>query len=83
MSNWEFDKPDETEPGEHAYALVVYTGTKEVGVRCMERDYIRRNWGRHVFAWKPMVYPTYSIKELSIVVDQYKRMPVVTEESST
>jgi hypothetical protein len=83
MSKWEFDRPNETEPGEDAYALVVYTGSKEVGVRCMQRAAIREKWGTHVFAWQPMAYPTYSIKELRIVVDQYNRMPNLPDEESS
>jgi hypothetical protein len=72
MSKWIFEKPDETEPGEHAYALVVYTGdSKEVGVRCLERAAIRNGFGVHVFAWQPMQYPNLGIDDVGKVVDQY------------
>lgn len=77
MSKWKFEKPDATEPGEHAYALVVYIGEgKEVGVRCMERAEIRAKFGLHVFAWQPMQYPNYGIEDLGKVVDQHRLLPV-------
>jgi len=75
--------PDETEPGEHAYALVVYTGdSKEVGVRCLERAAIRNGFGVHVFAWQPMQYPNLGIDDVGKVVDQYRRIPKLAVSSS-
>lgn len=83
MSNWYFEQPDETEPGEHAYALVVYTGGgKEIGVRCLERAEIRKGFGRHVFAWQPMQYPSFSVDDAGKVVDQYRRITAAAVPST-
>ena len=77
MSNWNFSKPNDSEPGEHAYALVVFIGEgKEVGVRCLERAEIIKSWGSHVFGWQPMSYPSYSIDDIGKVVDDYRKIPI-------
>lgn len=69
---WRYDRPDETEPGEHVFALVVYTQSGEIGVRCLERAEVRNKWQDHVFAWRAIEYPTYSIKVMESVVAMYQ-----------
>lgn len=75
---WIFVKPEEYDPWEHVFALVVY-GDKEVGVRCMEREEVRRSWGVHTFAWKDIDYPKYGIDDLGKVIDAYRLIPAEPE----
>lgn len=72
MSNWNFEPPTSDEPGEYVYALVVYTGNHEVGVRCMERASVLEKFNSHVFAWMPITYPLFNIFDLEKVVDNYR-----------
>ena len=64
--------PDESCPGEHAFALVVYTGDKGVGVRSLSRGEIRDNWHTHVFAWQAIEYPGFTVEEAGMVYENWK-----------
>lgn len=75
MSKWNFEKPDGTNLGEHVYALVVYTGDANVGVRCLERGYVREQWKAHVFAWMDIMYPSFSINEIETIINIRKITP--------
>ena len=72
MNQWNFDKPDETNPGDHVFALVIYKRANDIGVCCLERAHVRREWNSHVFAWQPIAYPVVNVCDLGEVVDAWR-----------